>query len=99
MDDDENWENCLLLLCIVHYLFGPAISCDETVYLKVCISNGSSSLNEHSRSPSPKHSKSPSPNEALLATPGFSSPPLATHLAPQMKVTQVTKVPMTSTLK
>ena len=39
MDDDENWENCLLLLCIVDYLFAPAISCDETVYLKVCISN------------------------------------------------------------
>ena len=39
MDDDENWENCLLLLCIVDYLFAPAISCDKTVYLKVCISN------------------------------------------------------------
>ena len=35
MDDDENWENYLLLLRIVDYLFAPAISHGETVYLKV----------------------------------------------------------------
>ena len=35
MEGDENWENYLLLLRIVDYLFAPAISYEETVYLKV----------------------------------------------------------------
>ena len=30
-----NWDNYLLLLKIVDYLFVPAISSEETVYLKV----------------------------------------------------------------
>ena len=35
MEGDENWENYLLLLRIVDYLFAPVISYEETVYLKV----------------------------------------------------------------
>lgn len=34
-EEDEYWENYLLLLRVVDYLFAPVVSRDETIYLKV----------------------------------------------------------------